>query len=107
VSRWVSRLKVAVTDFASLIVTSQAPVPLQAPDEPAKTEPEAAFWVSVTLVPWLNGAEQVPGHLIPAGELSTSPLPVPLTVTLSRWVSRLKVAVTDFASLIVTSQAPV
>src|SRR5262249_24690166 len=79
----VSSVKVAVTDLASLIVTSQAPVPLQAPDQPLKVEPEPAFWLSVTLVPWLNGAERVPGHLIPAGELSTSPLPVPLIVTLS------------------------
>ena len=36
-------LKVAVTFLAVFIVTAQAPVPVQAPDQPAKVEP-AAEW---------------------------------------------------------------
>ncbi len=47
------RLKVAVTDWTALIVTEQAPVPVQAPLQPAKVEPAVAAWVRVTTVPGL------------------------------------------------------
>jgi hypothetical protein len=46
-------LKVAVTDRAWLIVTVQAPVPVQSPLQPANVEPAAAVGVSVTTVPWV------------------------------------------------------
>jgi hypothetical protein len=59
-------------------------VPLQpAPDQPAKVLPLDAEAVSVTDDPALKLAEQVEPQLIPAGELVTVPLPVPLFVTLS------------------------
>lgn len=45
------RLKPAVTDRAWLIVTVQAPVPEQAPDQPEKDEPVAGVALRVTLVP--------------------------------------------------------
>jgi hypothetical protein len=44
-------LKVAVTDHELFMVTVHVPVPKQAPDQPAKVEPEAAEAVSVIGVP--------------------------------------------------------
>jgi len=49
----VCMLKVAVTDLAELMLTTQLPVPVHAPLQPAKVEPEAAVAVSVTEVPAL------------------------------------------------------
>ena len=43
----------AVTDWAALMVTEQAPVPVQAPLQPAKDEPAVAAAVRVTTVPEL------------------------------------------------------
>ena len=48
-----SRLNVAVTERAAVIDTLQAPVPAQAPAQPAKTEPGEAVGVSATDVPSL------------------------------------------------------
>ena len=99
----------AVTDFAALIVTAQTPVPVQAPLQPLNSEPLAALAVRVTSAPWSKLAAQVVPQVIPAGELVTVPVPVPLVATESRCCSRAKVAVTSFAALIVTlhSLAPV
>ena len=44
-------MKVAVTDFAAVIETTQEPVPEQMPDQPAKLEPALAEAVRVTDVP--------------------------------------------------------
>ncbi len=44
-------VNVAVTDFAASIVTSQGPVPVQAPDQPAKSELTAGTASRVTIVP--------------------------------------------------------
>ena len=74
-------LNVAVTALAAFMVTLQAPVPLQAPLQPAKTEPEAGVAVRFTTVPLVKLAEQVAPQEIPAGELVTVPVPVPVSVT--------------------------
>ncbi len=47
----VLRLKVAVTDWATSIVTVQVPVPEQAPLQPVKTESADGIAVRVTKVP--------------------------------------------------------
>ena len=47
----VLRLKVAVTDWATSIVTVQVPVPEQVPLHPAKTESADGVAVRVTKVP--------------------------------------------------------
>ena len=46
-----TRLNVAVTAAAADIVTAQPPEPEQAPDWPAKVEPEAGAAFRVTTVP--------------------------------------------------------
>jgi phage tail protein X len=79
-------LKVAVTDSAALMTTEHAPVPVQAPLQPAKAEPVVALAVSVTVTPTPKFAVQVLGQVIPAGLLVTLPLPVPANVTVRGWV---------------------
>jgi hypothetical protein len=44
-------VKVAVTEWFALICTVHVPVPVQAPDQPEKTEPAVACAVRVTEVP--------------------------------------------------------
>src|SRR5262245_18988489 len=102
-------LKVAVTDRAAVIDTVQAPVPVQAPLQPAKVEQLAAAAVSVTDVSLLKLALQVLPQLMPAGEDVTVPVPVPARVTVKAKVvtELLKVAVTDRAAVIETVQVPV
>ncbi len=70
-------LKVAVTAALALMVRTQAGVPLQAPDHPAKTEPEAGTAARVTFVPEEKLAPQVDPQAIPDGVLVTVPEPVP------------------------------
>jgi hypothetical protein len=77
------RLKDAPTLVAVFIATTQDPVPLQAPLQPANVEPEAAVAVSATLVPVVKLALHVAPQLMPAGELTTEPVPVPLVATVS------------------------
>ena len=60
--------------------TVQAPVPVQAPLQPAKVAPGSAVGVRLTTVPWLKLAEQVAPQLIPAGLEVTVPPPVLVTV---------------------------
>ena len=76
-------VKVALTELAAFMVTLQVPVPLQAPPQPVKVEPEAGVAVRLTTVPLAKLAEQVAPQEIPAGELVTVPVPVPVSVTLS------------------------
>jgi len=76
-------LYVAVTVLAAFIVTVQLPVPLQAPDQPAKKAPLVGVATSFTLVPELNDALHVPGQLMPAGVLITMPLELPARVTVN------------------------
>lgn len=47
----VPELKVAVTFLAELIVTEQLPVPLHAPLQPEKVDPESGDAFRVTFVP--------------------------------------------------------
>jgi len=72
-----------VTFLAALMATVQAPVPVQAPDQPAKVEPAAGVAVSVWDVPLLMLAEQIVPQLMPKGVLVTVPVPVPALVTVS------------------------
>ena len=74
-------LKFALTDFAASMVTLQAPVPLQAPLQPANVEPESGVAVKFTTAPLSKFAEHVGPQEIPGGELATVPVPVPLFVS--------------------------
>jgi hypothetical protein len=78
-----ARLKVAVTEslLLALIVTVQAPVPEQAPPQPAKTDPAAGVAVSFTEVPVGKSELHVWPQLIPEGVLETFPAPDPEIVT--------------------------
>jgi len=99
--------KVAVTDWAALIVTTQIPVPLHtAPLQPLNTDPLAGVAVSVTDVPLANDALHVAPQLIPTGLLVTVPLPLPVFVTV-RVYNCVKLAFTACAAFIVTKQLPV
>jgi len=78
------RLNVAVTLLLLFIAKVQVEeVPEQAPDQPAKTEPEAAVAVKVTEVPVVKEALQVVPQLIPEGLLVTVPEPVPAFETVN------------------------
>jgi hypothetical protein len=79
---------------------------VHAPVHPPKELPELGVAVSVTTVPALKVAEQRPGQSIGPGDDATAPLPVPAIPTESANVcgSRLNVAVTFRAALIVTVQ---
>ena len=59
------------------MVTTQVPVPVQAPAQPLKVEPDFAVAVRVTTVPGANLCVQLDPHEIPAGLLLIVPLPVP------------------------------
>jgi hypothetical protein len=59
------------------IVTTQDPVPEQAPDQPTKVEFADGVAKSVTVEPAANPALQVAPQAIPAGVDATLPLPVP------------------------------
>src|SRR5271154_3228463 len=102
-------LNVAVTLSAAVIATTQAPVPVHAPLQPANTEPSAADCDSVTCVPLAKFALHVGLQLIPAGALVTVPVPVPASVTVNAklLVPPPKVAVTVVAAVTVMVQLPV
>ncbi len=84
VSGWLASVKLAVTSRASSIVTVQAgAVPVQAPLQPEKTDPDAACAVSVTDVPAAKSAEHAWPQSIPAGLEVTVPAPSPVWATAS------------------------
>jgi len=76
-------LKVAVAEAFAVRVTLQEPVPLHAPDHPAKVEDELGDALSVTAVPLAKVASQVEPQLIPAGLLVMVPPPAPDPFTVS------------------------
>src|SRR2546422_852650 len=99
--------KVAVTDWAAFIVTTQIPVPLHpAPLQPLNTDPLAGTADNVTDVPMTNDALHVAPQIIPAGLLVTVPPPLPVLVTV-RVYNCVKLAFTACAAFIVTKQLPV
>src|SRR5439155_3905009 len=87
--------KFAVTARAALIVTVQAPVPVQLPLQPLKVEPAAGAAVKVTMVPMANAAEQVAPQEMPAGLLVTVPAPAPAIETVRTRVVSMPVPVTS------------
>jgi hypothetical protein len=69
--------KVALTLLGVFRATEQvALMPLHAPLQPKKIEPEAGVAVSVTLAPWVKGALHLVPQLIPLGDEITVPLPL-------------------------------
>ncbi|MDH3461250.1 MAG: hypothetical protein OEM00_09820 [Burkholderiaceae bacterium] len=74
-------MNTAVTLRAALIVTVQAPVPVQEPRQPAKYEPSAALGTSVTGVSAGIEYLQIAPQSIPPGDELTLPMPVPVRVT--------------------------
>lgn len=93
-----------MTVAAAFIVTTHAPVPLHAPDQPVNDDEASAAAVSVTAVPKLYGSEQSAPQVMPAGVDVTLPLPVPARTTLSVLVCSVNVAETVVAAVIVTTQ---
>ena len=70
---------VAVTVVFAFMVSVQVPVPVQAPLQPWKVEPDAGDAVSVTDVPEVDVWEQVDPQFTDPPE--TVPVPVPVFVT--------------------------
>jgi len=76
---------VDVTVALAARVRLHIPLPVHAPDHPSKVVPELGVAVNTTAVPLGKLAVQVPGQLIPAGELETVPPPVPALATVT-WI---------------------
>jgi len=93
---------VAVTVRAAVIATVQVAVPVQAPLQPANTEPAAGAAVSVTDAPLLNAKLHSVPQLIPAGDEVTVPVPLPARVTVA-----VNVVVPDVLNVAVTARATV
>jgi hypothetical protein len=100
-------IKVALTLRSEVSVTTQFPIPTQPPPlQPMKEEPLAALAESVTTVPFGKVFEQVPGQMIPAGELSTVPWPVPCRDTESVGKTLVNIAATVVFAFKVRTQVP-
>ena len=98
------RLKLAVIIWPVLMVTAQDPVPEQPPPfQPPKLEPVSAVAVSVIVVFSSKSKKQMEPQSMPAGKLVILPLPVLFTINVFL-PGRLKIAVTVWAALIVTTQ---
>ena len=102
-------VKVAVTLLTASIVTLHAPVPVHAPDQPAKVDAASGVALRLTLLPCAKLALHVAPQLMPPGLLVIPPVPAPAFVTVSaKFVPPVgtvfQVAVTAFAALMVTVQ---
>src|SRR5262249_44077602 len=109
-SRWSvggARSNVAVTSFAALIVTSHSLEPLTSSQllQATAFEPASGVPVSLTRAPRPKLASQVGPQLMPPGELSTVPPPVPFLLTFRARVSCSKVAIASFEAFMVTSHS--
>lgn len=98
--------KEASADLAASIVKGHVPVPEQAPLQPLKDEKASGVSDSVTAVPLVSVAEQVPPQEIAAGAEVTVPAPVPDLETVSGQLLRAKVAETLALALIVRVHRP-
>ena len=74
---------VAVSVVLAVIVRRQVSMPVHRPDHPAKVVEFSGVAVNTTTVPLGKLAVQLPGQLIPDGELVTVPPPVPALCTVS------------------------
>jgi len=101
VNRWIE--KVAVQVLLAVMVTTPA-VQSGAPLQPAKMEPLAGVAVSVTTVPLAYDSKQSVPQVIPGGLLVTVPLPLPALVIVRVRGTKVKVAVTDLSSSMLTVQ---
>jgi hypothetical protein len=107
--------KVAVTVGADdPILKLQAPVPEQAPLQPANTDPTAGVALRATALPVASNALVHVPVVVPAVAVQlippvpvTVPLPLLAAVTVTGNEVGIKLALTDSAALIVTVQAPV
>ena len=105
--------KLAVTEaLALLMVTVQLPVPVQAPDQPVKTDCASGVAISVTVLPsptcMLVAVLHEVSHWMPAGVLITVPLPMPALFAVNVYMLSTKLAVTvRLLPLNVTVQGPV
>ena len=100
-------VKVAATVCVPFMTTTQGPVPLQAPPQPAKVEPPVGVAVSVTVLPLAKLAEQVPPQSIPAGVLVTVPVPVLFTESVAGDAAGSNCAFTIWLLFVTTTQDPV
>ena len=98
-----------MTAWPALIVNVQLPVPEQSPDQPVKRLPLLGVALSTMAAPSSNCAVQADPHVIPAGLLTTVPVPLQRldTVRVRRDGDGPNVAVTEWAAFIVRVHAPV
>jgi hypothetical protein len=89
------------------MTTTQGPVPLQAPLQPAKVDPPIAVAMSVTELPTGKLAEQPVPQPMPLGILATVPVPVPDFVTERLAVLTPAVKIATTVALLCNRQAPV
>ncbi|MES2098572.1 MAG: hypothetical protein V4569_02020 [Pseudomonadota bacterium] len=98
-------VKLAVTLVAPATVTLHTATPLQAPLQPAKSQPSLGAALNVVLVPSAKGWLQSALQASPIGEEFT--VPDPTNATAKACVTGVKVAVTAVSPAIVSAQGPV
>src|SRR3989475_12028928 len=91
-------------------VSVHAPVPRQAPHQPANAASAAGEAVSAIEVPTLAVIAHVPGQSIPGGFERTRPVPLPVGVTVIRklpYAGTANIAATWWSAFICSEQGPV